>query len=604
MDGECWDRYVMCTALSHVMTGAEVLNVLQKFVKPVSIISCRRAVGTTVYGLAVFLVQFATQEEKEEALRLDLSEDKITVTDVDHLSSHAVLVTGIPRAEEPTFFADMFKPFGASYVQAIENTNGNEDMVVLASFHSNSGCDEFIRLMTGASVCGRKLEFTRLIFENAVRYEATYPEIERVLSEDLDFSLVYYGRVYKCWSGAAIALSEKIGRMAEVDPDISEFVCPMIPGPFDSIYEFFLGREIQINESNCGFVIAMAQEMEIKELYQKAHDFAYLGGDIGSMIPILEQLYLYKLPCQEQLDFVASKLDKDLLQKMELRRYPVELLEMLFASPCFCTDERHVFDFVMSLKDLLPDKCRRLMPHVKIAELPCDVIDKLLEDRFFDLNTLRIGFLERMNNCPYLVAPEPPDQQKAELPKNMLSMFGLNGSFGELFLPAAVFRMRNGMLFDGILSYLCRKVHQNAERAGLIKIIPSSIAKGNPSILIDPDNVEFFGTGDHPDSYIIVDFLEYKVSLTGYSIRTHSHNGNGHITGWKIECENSQNEWLLLDSHDNVTIFNRRGAEEFFPLPAPSPYSRRIKLTQTARNTMGYNNLRLSGLEFFGSLQG
>ena len=61
---------------------------------------------------------------------------------------------------------------------------------------------------------------------------------------------------------------------------------------------------------------------------------------------------------------------------------------------------------------------------------------------------------------------------------------------------------------------------------------------------------------------------------------------------------------LLLDSHDNVTIFNRRGAEEFFPLPAPSPYSRRIKLTQTARNTMGYNNLRLSGLEFFGSLQG
>lgn len=593
------DCAVMCTARNQYMTGAQVLDILGDDPHPVSIISLRRAGATRVFGLSIFFVKFASKEEQEEVLRRDFSETGITVSEIDSLSFTAdvAVIWGFPKCQLSSYFANLIKSLGPAHIQVLEKTNGTKDIAILASFQDRQTCDDFLRTLDGATIWGQTLTASRLIYEDAIRYQATYPRITDVLSDDFDFSLIYYGRSYQCWSGAAIALSGKIYEKCLEDHDISEFHCPAIPGPFALLCDYFRGGEVQINEKNCGFFIAIAKAMEIPELYEKAHAFAYQCGDINSMLTILEQLFIYDLPFDDQLDFVASKLDPELLNTFEVRKYPIELLEMLFASPYFSIEVEDSFlEFVLSLRHLMPEKFKKLLPHVRIQKLTNTALAKLIGDWEVDLNCLRIGLLQRGNSITF---SQP--QNRNDVPRNLRSLLGLTVSVGDL-IRTRTFRMQDGQLFHGILHHLCTMCGDNAARAGLVEISASSRAHGEPSMLIDENNMDYFGTIDRAGSWIMVDFQNARISLTGYSLRTHRHEGNGHITGWTIECKND-GDWVLVDQRENVTELSRLGNAEFFSVPNPSPRVRFVKLTQTLRNTMGYNNLRLSAIEFFGSWQ-
>jgi hypothetical protein len=166
--------------------------------------------------------------------------------------------------------------------------------------------------------------------------------------------------------------------------------------------------------------------------------------------------------------------------------------------------------------------------------------------------------------------------------------------------------MNNDSYFDGVFAALKRRFGDDLLSQEVIKITASSSLSRTIAILLDPEPTEYFGTYDKPNSWIMIDFHTMSLSLTGYAFRTHSDKGNGHIRGWVIEGrdeENEQCEWRIIEQLADVNSFESIGRTAYFKLAENSPYYRIFRIRHTQTNRMGLNNLRLSQIEFFGSLQ-
>jgi hypothetical protein len=179
---------------------------------------------------------------------------------------------------------------------------------------------------------------------------------------------------------------------------------------------------------------------------------------------------------------------------------------------------------------------------------------------------------------------------------------GKSVSFGDLYR-ADVIEMETGKPLQGIFANLKRRFGSDLLGQGVVEISASSAGHMTVSVLLDPDPTEYFGTSDEPNSWIQIDFCAMKLSLTAYSLRTHSHQGNGHIRGWIIEAMDEYGGWRTLDRRTEVDCLDGSGLMGHFRLAEKSPFYRIFRLRQTQKNTLHYNNLRLSQIEFFGALQ-
>jgi hypothetical protein len=166
--------------------------------------------------------------------------------------------------------------------------------------------------------------------------------------------------------------------------------------------------------------------------------------------------------------------------------------------------------------------------------------------------------------------------------------------------------MNNDSYFDGVFAALKRRFGDDLLSQEVIKITASSSLNMTVAVLLDPEPTKYFGTHDKANSWIMIDFHTMSLSLTGYAFRTHSDNGNGHIRGWVIEGRDKRNEqceWKIVEQRVDVNSFESIGRTAYFKLAENSPYYRMFRIRQTQTNTLGWNTLRLSQIEFFGCLQ-
>jgi hypothetical protein len=56
----------------------------------------------------------------------------------------------------------------------------------------------------------------------------------------------------------------------------------------------------------------------------------------------------------------------------------------------------------------------------------------------------------------------------------------------------------------------------------------------------------------------------------------------------------------LITTVEGSVALQTNGSQKYFELPAPTPFFRHFMIKQIAANTMGYHNLRLSLVDFFG----
>ena len=129
---------------------------------------------------------------------------------------------------------------------------------------------------------------------------------------------------------------------------------------------------------------------------------------------------------------------------------------------------------------------------------------------------------------------------------------------------------------------------------------PSSHPIENILIYDNPEKYTY--TNNVPNSWICIDFNNYRVKPTHYTLGT-SHDASSHLKSWKIQGFDG-NEWYTLDEQANNNALNEKRRIHTFPIQSQSDkYYKCIKIEQTSTNWDNNNYLDLSAFEFHGSLQ-
>lgn len=98
------------------------------------------------------------------------------------------------------------------------------------------------------------------------------------------------------------------------------------------------------------------------------------------------------------------------------------------------------------------------------------------------------------------------------------------------------------------------------------------------------------------------DLIGRKVSLSGYSMKTHHMSGDGHTQHFKIEGSNDGGNWIMIDSRNNYEKLKRLDSVAV-EIIQPSPFYSQIRITLTGENTLHCFSLCLVTVEFFGSIR-
>jgi hypothetical protein len=153
--------------------------------------------------------------------------------------------------------------------------------------------------------------------------------------------------------------------------------------------------------------------------------------------------------------------------------------------------------------------------------------------------------------------------------------------------------MRPGQAMDGIISYLAKKHGGNVHTQKIVTVTAKSVRGPRYALFnaVDLASHKEFASNDEPGQWICWDFKDMRVRLTHYTISTEW------ITLWVLEGSLDGANWIGL--HRPPGPVNLATAS--FAVSEPSQF-RFIRLTQTDKNVQGTNILRLTAVEFFGTL--
>jgi hypothetical protein len=162
------------------------------------------------------------------------------------------------------------------------------------------------------------------------------------------------------------------------------------------------------------------------------------------------------------------------------------------------------------------------------------------------------------------------------------------------------FPVIDGALQEGMMSYLTQRHGGNVHERGIVAITASSILFDDPNYdvanVADLSRSRWFATRNVPNQSVVWDFREMRAFLTAYTLWT------VHLKSWDLEGSIDGENWTMLDQHVNSMHFSHNDPRRIsFRLAVPME-CRFIRLTQTGENHWNMHELRLGGVEFFGTL--
>ena len=173
---------------------------------------------------------------------------------------------------------------------------------------------------------------------------------------------------------------------------------------------------------------------------------------------------------------------------------------------------------------------------------------------------------------------------------------------------------------DGIISYIRRNTGDSLDGTGkYLKLTGgASMCPYYPlSHLIQYDDnidkvyINYFNDGKvytQKDAWIEFDFVQSKINVTSYTIRSSEHapNMNCHPKSWKIIGSNDQNAWDLIDIKQNREEMNGPHICQHFECERKSRmhyrYIRYVQLENWMPKCIAKYSICLSCMEFFGSI--
>jgi hypothetical protein len=167
------------------------------------------------------------------------------------------------------------------------------------------------------------------------------------------------------------------------------------------------------------------------------------------------------------------------------------------------------------------------------------------------------------------------------------------------------FIARDGFPLEGIISFLTEKRGGNLQEKGAVEVSASGTEWSDCPLkhILDFKSIsKGFATDSVTNSWIRIDFLNYQINPTHYSIRTRTDWDGCHPRSWVIEgSDDSGRNWIELDRQSQNCELNGLGVVRTFSIVNNSTV-RSIRIRQTGVDSNGYNHLVLKCIEFFGNL--
>jgi hypothetical protein len=148
---------------------------------------------------------------------------------------------------------------------------------------------------------------------------------------------------------------------------------------------------------------------------------------------------------------------------------------------------------------------------------------------------------------------------------------------------------------------LAQQCGGNPDEAGIVTLEASSSQVGHVRRILDYDSNDYFATRDARGQSIKFQFNHHKISMNGYSYKTHSIQGNGHTKSWTVAGSTDGLNWKTIHQVQNTQQLLQYGAVYNITFPVTEPF-RVVRFTQTDTNSMNYHNFRVAHIEFFGKL--
>ena len=185
--------------------------------------------------------------------------------------------------------------------------------------------------------------------------------------------------------------------------------------------------------------------------------------------------------------------------------------------------------------------------------------------------------------------------------------------------PKVICKFHNDKL-DGIISYIRRNTGDSLDGTGKYLKLSGGAAMCSYYPLshliqydenIDKVYINYINDGKvytQKDAWIEFDFVQSKINITSYTIRSSEHapNLNCHPKSWKIIGSNNQNTWDLIDIKQNREEMNGPHICQHFECERKSRmhyrYIRYVQLDDWMTNGIAKYSICLSCMEFFGSI--
>jgi hypothetical protein len=374
--------------------------------------------------------------------------------------------------------------------------------------------------------------------------------------------------------------------MLESDCTVDEIVVDHIEDicGFESIISLLEGDSIEVNEVNCSSLDCLSVYLENDELSAATLKFR-LGSEAickSNAISRLDMKISHKASGEDELEFISSHFYEFGVEDLKMMK--IDDLETVLSSDSLRLESEDSFLEVVS----------ELHEEGLLRYVECSFLSESGIERFVELisrEDFRFDEILWSSICRRLVRPLKTGNCEV-------------GSERFIFKKES-FPFEDSP-FSGILSHLREKCGGNVHEKGIVSITSSGDECNQSWQVADHGWNDRWHSTNAPNSWICFEFKRNSISLQNYTVKSDPHRGQGyhHLREWVVEGSNDNGNWEILDSR-NTQELNGASLVKTFKCSSEnsSKFFRFVRLRQTGKNCAGYDNLMLTGIEFFGSLE-
>ena len=352
---------------------------------------------------------------------------------------------------------------------------------------------------------------------------------------------------------------------------------------FQVVMDLMQGKVVSVTDSDAIYLREVGKILGNSELVEMVNSISTVPLTVHTVFNRLFEKQRLYLRTDEEIDFIAAHM----FEVPEQALYELDATSLYYimnSHDLQVESEDTLFNLIKNVIMVKGHDYRFLLSCLLFEFLSVDAINDLLE--FLELEDITGQVFESMKRRLKLqVRPTVKHFER----------YKIKGQRHEYI---------ESEPFNGILNAMNNECTGNADRNQLIEITASSQGGWNGKVheLIDYGWTGAWGTQNVSNSWIMIDFKDKQVFLTGYSLRAHNWGRNSyHLKSWVLEGSHDAQKWSLIDEHSDSNALNGPLKYHTWKVKKTLPF-RYIRVRQTAKNAADNNHLTLHEIELFGAI--